>query len=833
MVSPAGPDGIAVDSAELAMTYDGPSQSVLIEQLTLRAEGLSGSFSGQANLTYTSSGSISGIWGGMTGDAVTVNLPGLFSQKLSLDRIGFRGGYDGSENSLDIENASLRAGDFEMSLKGRLAYAQDRPDASPALALEGQLSALKVRDLAAYWPKGMGAGARDWIDANLSTGLITKGVLKADLPVGAMDGEFLPDEMLRLDFSFEGLEANFLSGLTHITEAKGSATLYGDRFEADLESGKVGSLRLTGGAILIDDFHIDYGPGNFKAKAEGEVKDILALIDMQPLGYASRFGIKPEDAAGTASLSLDLTLPLKKDLPVSEIAFDIAAKTNGLGLDLGDGLVLSKGALDFAIDGTRLEAKGPVTMKDIPLDLKWIERFDAGSKPSSNVTIAATLDDAQRASIGFPHMDNVTGPIGLKADLRGRGGEVETGKVTLDLTQTTLSFTPLSWSKSEGEAAAARFSFRLDAKGRLDRIDDLEISGRKLAVSGDLDFDAEGSLTAAEFPLVNLGARNDFRAAVARRDNGFLITFAGRSADLSGAIAKMFADGEEDGGDESKAPATPAEEASAATPLTLDGSLDQLYLRGTAAMTGVRLRSRHESGELAELVLTGALSRGGAASIAIRQKSGRREMAVETANAGELVEGITGFESMKGGNLNLTASLDAGKTSTATASGKLRVDKFRIVDQPFLARLFAAGSLVGISDLLRGEGIAFDRLDVPFSRKDERWSIEDAKASGPSIGLTAEGSLGANGGINIVGTLVPIYGINSILDGIPLIGDILTSREGEGILGMTYAVRGSSDDLRISVNPLSAIAPGIFRRIFEYSDSPSASTNDRSRSATP
>jgi hypothetical protein len=54
-----------------------------------------------------------------------------------------------------------------------------------------------------------------------------------------------------------------------------------------------------------------------------------------------------------------------------------------------------------------------------------------------------------------------------------------------------------------------------------------------------------------------------------------------------------------------------------------------------------------------------------------------------------------------------------------------------------------------------------------------------------------------------------------VLGAIPLLGDVLTSREGEGILGTTYSVSGDADEPEISVNPLSMLTPGILRRIFE------------------
>jgi hypothetical protein len=54
-----------------------------------------------------------------------------------------------------------------------------------------------------------------------------------------------------------------------------------------------------------------------------------------------------------------------------------------------------------------------------------------------------------------------------------------------------------------------------------------------------------------------------------------------------------------------------------------------------------------------------------------------------------------------------------------------------------------------------------------------------------------------------------------MLGAVPILGDLLVSRRGEGVFGMTYSINGAVAAPRVGVNPLSALTPGIFRRIFE------------------
>jgi uncharacterized protein YhdP len=119
-------------------------------------------------------------------------------------------------------------------------------------------------------------------------------------------------------------------------------------------------------------------------------------------------------------------------------------------------------------------------------------------------------------------------------------------------------------------------------------------------------------------------------------------------------------------------------------------------------------------------------------------------------------------------------------------------------------------------DMLNGEGIAFSGAEAPMTIDGGKVWLAETRAAGPSLGITVKGDIAlADGKLNLDGVVVPSYGLNSILGGVPVLGPILTSRQGEGIVGMTYSIKGPAENARVGVNPLSALTPGILRRIFE------------------
>lgn len=88
---------------------------------------------------------------------------------------------------------------------------------------------------------------------------------------------------------------------------------------------------------------------------------------------------------------------------------------------------------------------------------------------------------------------------------------------------------------------------------------------------------------------------------------------------------------------------------------------------------------------------------------------------------------------------------------------------------------------------------------------------------GPTIGATIEGSIdyGANQ-VRMSGTFVPMYGLNNMFGQIPIVGLFLGGGSNEGLIGVTYEVVGTPGKPVLRVNPISAMAPGVLRKIFEF-----------------
>jgi AsmA-like C-terminal region len=152
---------------------------------------------------------------------------------------------------------------------------------------------------------------------------------------------------------------------------------------------------------------------------------------------------------------------------------------------------------------------------------------------------------------------------------------------------------------------------------------------------------------------------------------------------------------------------------------------------------------------------------------------------------------------------------------TAEAAGKeglINVRDFTVKGEAQLERAAA-----GVAPGGQSSGVAFSALRAEFTRQSGLFNIREGVVKGPAIGLTIEGNIDYNSNqVRMSGTIVPVYGLNNIFGQVPILGLLLGNGNNEGLIGVTYEVVGTPDKPVMRVNPISAMAPGVFRKIFEF-----------------
>jgi hypothetical protein len=96
-------------------------------------------------------------------------------------------------------------------------------------------------------------------------------------------------------------------------------------------------------------------------------------------------------------------------------------------------------------------------------------------------------------------------------------------------------------------------------------------------------------------------------------------------------------------------------------------------------------------------------------------------------------------------------------------------------------------------------------------------AVDRGVVRGTDIGATFQGTVrDRNGNMDMTGTFMPAYGLNRLFGELPLIGALLGNGRDRGLLGITFKLTGPFVKPNLTINPLSIIAPGVFRSIFEF-----------------
>ena len=263
-------------------------------------------------------------------------------------------------------------------------------------------------------------------------------------------------------------------------------------------------------------------------------------------------------------------------------------------------------------------------------------------------------------------------------------------------------------------------------------------------------------------------------------------------------------------------------------PLELSLRVDEFLLGEGEGLRGFEGKASFDGAHWSDVAVNGQLGADGMPlSFVLKSDNGVRSMSLRSADAGSIAQAIGVYDNAMGGELVVSAVVD-DNVPESPIKGTVRIREFTLVKAPTLTRILTLASLEGVRELLTGgRGITFVGLDMPFELANGALNVAEARAFGPALGITASGTYAlATQQADFAGTIVPAYTVNSLLGNIPVLGNLLVGGKGEGVFALTYTARGNADTPEVQVNPLSALAPGILRRLVTLLDGQSRPAGD-------
>ena len=815
-------ESLLVDEGMIRLAYVPDSGDIVIEDSSIHVGGSQASLKGRFSPLRNENGSLVSWRYQLAATNVSLDTEGTRRDPLAIDRFEMRGMAAIEEGRLDIDDLQLHAGPAQIRLRGTFI---EGPEV-PAVYLRGAMRNLPLPVLKQLWPPAAARGAREWIVENVSDETIVDGDLAVNLTsdalAGALNGDALPNDQLSLSFKLREVATRYFKNLPAITNATADGLLRGNDFEVRLKQGSVKlpngeQLKVSNGRFFVDNLATRGTLGDITVDVTGTSSNVLRLIDMEPLGYAKAAGIAPEALRGTSVTRLHVRLPMLQTVTFDQVDIVARSKLSGVGLkSVFKGGDIDGGSMVLDIDKRGLVGKGTVSLNGVSTKLIWQEKFDGG-KDATRIEATAVLDDKARQRLNIDTASFLRGPVEVKlVASEGKGG-FDRMHVDADLSNAELRFDQLLWRRAAGKGAKAAFDVHFGDNGST-TITNLKLTAPdRLSLTGALKVDAQGQLTSIEMPEINLGPGNNFSLQGQRNGEGHLeFRIVGDSFDARPMVNSMFSrtDTASDGAD-------PTSREPDGARVSVVARIKTLFLHNHEHLTDAIASANTFDGVLQQLRLTGNFANGKAFQIGITpDASGGRPLTAASDDAGAALRAVDLYTRAHGGTLRLEAVL--GKPETGEIrQGRLRLNNFIVRDEPALKELGSTTHNAGVNSngtqQAASDDTRFDTLKLKFVVDATHMRIiDEAVVNGPAIGSTARGSIRrADGQLNIAGTLTPLYALNSAISNVPILGPVIVGGPGQGIFGVTFAVTGSLKRPRVTINPVSALAPGFLRRFLE------------------
>jgi hypothetical protein len=715
------------------------------------------------------------------------------------------------------ETAQLRLGKLELDLgggavltvKGRLdavtpeLIAGSEPPLSHIPAeLRMVLADVPVARFASLWPPALSPGGRRWVLANVRDGTLDEAAVQLDVAVdpAAHSAEIVS---ARGSLRYRNLTINYFSGLPPVRKVSGTATLADKHLAFVPSSGRIKTVQLTGGSLDITDLGAPIEWQTIDLNLAGPIREVLEIVDVKPLRYAHEVGLDPAQVAGQTAFSLHFKLPLLRSLKFEDVEYGVKASLTDAAItkvamdrDLGDG--------NFALEIGRLglHLQGSAKFDGVPISIDGGVVFKPKDGVRARYRVALTLDDEQRQRLGYDYLsDRLVGPVGVELTYSGFAAGRAEADSRLDLQAASLSIPEAGWSKPRDAPGTGRLVLDL-ANEQIIRLREIEVRAAGLSGKFALALTPDkGSIERVDVEHLVVGD-NDVAGTIARRsEGGWRVDLHGPRLDLTHWVKEAGKEG--------------SRSAVKQPPLLIDARLGRLILGPRRELRDFAAHLLREGGEWEVARIDARFVNGRQLNLRADATAGKRSLTFLSDDLGSTLSLLDITDNIAGGRVTVTGQV-SDATGKRIVHGHVEGEDYSLVRAPGFARILSLASLSGVGSMLAGSGIPFSTLRGDFEYDDDHLVLEDLLAYGGAIGVTANGIVQlARDRLDLQGTIVPAYTLNSIIGNIPLIGSLLLGGEGQGLFAANYRATGSADDPQISVNPLSALTPGFLRRLLQ------------------
>lgn len=707
-----------------------------------------------------------------------------------------------------IRSLTLRGPSLSVAVNGLLGASAD----PRGLRLDVRATKTDLRSALRIWPEAVAPPVRRFLVSNLKAGLLDSIDLKVGLSgadiAKAVSGGPIPDSALKIDFSIAQGVLQAAEGLPPISRMDVTGTVTGTGVTLRAPSGIVEmkggyALNAADGTFTLANYWDDKAVARIGFRLAGGADGVGALLLEPRIREIAGFEVDPAGMKGRADLKVGIGLAVN-DIPSFA---DLPLTVNGTLNDLGIERMFGKDRLDganlaVAYDRGSLSIKGEGKLGGSPASIDVQQANQRGE-----AVVSMVLDEAARSRRGLSFGPQLTGPLPVRI-VAPLGKSARPGiAVEADLARAGIDQLIPGWSKPAGRPGKLSFVL-IEKEGG--EIQDLHLDSGSVQLRGTAVLTSDGSLDRADLGTFRLSPGDDMRAQIERAGAGFKVVVRGNVGD-----ARPFLKG----AGATPAPGRGGSAQREAKDLDIDLSLNILTGHNEEAITGAVLKASLRKDNLRHLELKGRLGATDVLGRTIPQAGGPPAIVLQADDAGALLRFADVYRRMAGGNLLVQLS-----TGDGPQQGLLLLRSFTLSNEPALRRIiptqsqFVAGQdRAGNPQPVRVDinEVSFTKATVDFTRTAGRLDFKDGAIFGSQVGFTLGGFIDySRDRMDISGTFVPAYGLNNVFAQVPVFGPLLGGNQYEGLFAVNFRVAGQVSAPALTVNPLSAVAPGFLRKLF-------------------
>lgn len=665
-------------------------------------------------------------------------------------------------------------------------------------------------DLKRLWPYFVAPEARTWFVQNVTAGRLKSTSMRYSFPVGTVPEpgdppKALPKNSIQIDMIGEdvkivpvdGFSPVSLDGETRLQMKDNNLVVSG---QGATVSTKVGDIAIANIGFTMASANPARQVLEVSGDLSGRISSLVALLkEQQPQALEdSEIPFDIETLKGQLSLSLVSTIILDEKGETTDLDYAV----NGVVQDFAstapiENHTIGNGQLSFVASQQGYRVAGQAEFDGLPADVV-IEGVMEEEAPPPSILLSATLDADDLKKMGFDASQFLKGKIKFVA----RPMPDTSLQMAVDVTDATLTIEDLGITKAAGVPGS--FKAAILQKDSVTEISQVDVAFGDVKLQGSIGLDGKtNELQSAEFTSFALSPGDSAQIAVAPVNGGYQVRIRGEQLDLKPMLKRFFSLEEGSTGG-------PQAASFGDTTLALDLELKRAlgFYRTTAFNVDLDMAVRGT--DLQKASLSAQFGSGRALSITSNPTPDGRTLSMAFNDLGSVLRLVGVYPNIEGGEGSLVLETVSAQKADY---GQFVLRNFAVVDEANVAQVLSSHqqSRQAIS---RQNKLEFRSAQVDFIRRSDRVEISDAVLAGDTVGGSARGFIYTDSRqYDITGTYVPLFGLNNVMG--RLLGPF-AGRDGEGLFGVTFAIRGPLDKPDFRVNPLSALAPGAFRRMFEY-----------------